>query len=156
MSRNKMGKVKKEEIIDKSEKVLYSQDFSIFRLLTNSTTNVILIVAFLIMFTQYFVNGAEKELWMIIAIQVALICMIVSLTIFDYKGSFFYITNKRILYSQASQRRSKWVDLNYDDIKDIYCSSYNLVIISKDDKKYKLYGLAHPEKILEVIKTIKK
>lgn len=91
---------------------------------------------------------------MLIALQVGLLIMIAILTIFDYRGSFFYVTNKRIIYSQASQRRSKWVDLKHEDVKDIYCSSYNLVIESKDGRKYKLLGISKPNEVLGEIKKI--
>ena len=142
------------QVVDKDEITVYSKNLSIFRLITNSTTNVILIVCFLILFTQYFVEGWEKTVIMLIALQVGLLIMIAILTIFDYRCSFFYITNKRIIYSQASQRRSKWVDLKHEDVKDIYCSSYNLVIESKDGKKYKLLGISKPNEVLEEIKKI--
>ena len=142
------------QVVDKDEITVYSKNLSIFRLITNSTTNVILIVCFLILFTQYFVEGWEKTVIMLIALQVGLLIMIAILTIFDYRCSFFYITNKRIIYSQASQRRSKWVDLKHEDVKDIYCSSYNLVIESKDGKKYKLLGISKPNEVLEEIKEI--
>lgn len=142
------------QVVDKDEITVYSKNLSIFRLITNSTTNVILIVCFLILFTQYFVEGWEKTVIMLIALQVGLLIMIAILTIFDYRGSFFYVTNKRIIYSQASQRRSKWVDLKHEDVKDIYCSSYNLVIESKDGRKYKLLGISKPNEVLGEIKKI--
>jgi len=142
------------QVVDKNEITVYSKNLSIFRLITNSTTNVILTICFLILFTQYFVEGWEKTVIMLIALQAGILIMIIILTIFDYRGSFFYVTNKRILYSQASQRRSKWVDLKHEDVKDIYCSSYNLVIESKDGKKYKLLGISKPTEVLEEIKKI--
>jgi hypothetical protein len=142
--------------IEANEVVLYSKPFSLWRILTNTWVNVFLTMVFLLLFTQYFIKGAEKNLLALIILQAGLLIMITILCAFDYRGSFFYLTDKRIIYAQASQSQKKWLNLKYSELYKIYCSSYNLIVKSKEGKKFTLLCLAKPQEVLSKIEEIRK
>lgn len=138
-------------LIDKNDKVVYTQPFSILRILTNTSINVVLILLEIALLSQYLLDLTTMLLPTIFA-QIADLIAIIVITIYDYKFSAFYITSKKVIYIVPTQRQKKWLDCEFKDIKELYTSSNNLIIITKDNIKHKIECLNKPKNILNIIK----
>lgn len=145
-----------EEFLAKGEKVLYTKKLSIFRILTNTNANVILLVAFIILCFQYMLPNFLNYLFPLIVLQAGLLVVIIIITVYDYKTSCFFVTDKRLIYIVSSQGQRKWLDLEYNQIADVYTSNYNIIVVTNDNKKHKLETLSKPNLVAEEINKAKK
>ena len=110
---------------------------SLFRLLTNYTLNVILILLLILTIPIYFQGNLDKFLVPNITLEIGLISGLIITTILGFNTTILSISNKSLTY-QSALIKDKIINIEFKNIDHINESGYDLIIYTKDNKKIKI------------------
>ena len=129
----------------------YIRRASIWRILTTSTLNVISILFLLFLLSQLFLGELPHLYLKVIVIGLILgdLALIASITLVEYRYSFFVIEDNKISYYQPLNKKKSF-EKSFTDIKQLRIVSSSL-LIEFDDRKVLLDYLAKPKHIQHLI-----
>ncbi len=143
--------------MDLTEEIKYTQNFSILRIVTNSTPSVVAIILFTIFLPQFFGSLLYTDSFYLISaiiIEAGLLLFIILHCRSEYKYSAFYITSDKIFFQRFN--RPKQLDyIAFNDIKSLEIKSFNVVITNKKGEKLVLEYLSRPKELLDKINKLK-
>lgn len=143
--------------MDLTEEIKYTQNFSILRIVTNSTPSVVAIILFTIFLPQFFGSLLYTDSFYLISaiiIEAGLLLFIILHCRSEYKYSAFYITSDKIVFQRFN--RPKQLDhIAFNDIKSLEIKSFNVVITNKKGEKLVLEYLSRPKELLDKINKLK-
>jgi hypothetical protein len=142
-------------IMPQKPKVIYQQNISLIKVISNYTPSVALILILFIMSFQFFFQSFYQSdfVFEIILLYAGLLMLEIVLVYVEYRGSVFFIDTERIFFRRLSQK--KGIDqILIKDIKEYYVNSLNFVIEDKNNNRLVLDYLARPEILKVILKEI--
>ena len=132
-------------------KIIYQQNISLLKVISNYTPSVALILIIFFMSFQFFFQSFYQSdfVFEISILYAGLLILEIVLVYVEYRGSVFFIDTNRIYFRRFSQK--KGIDqILFSDIKEYYVNSLNFVIEDRANNRLVLDYLARPE-ILKII-----
>ena len=132
-------------------KIIYQQNISLLKVISNYTPSVALILIIFFMSFQFFFQSFYQSdfVFEISILYAGLLILEIALVYVEYRGSVFFIDTNRIYFRRFSQK--KGIDqILLSDIKEYYVNSLNFVIEDRANNRLVLDYLARPE-ILKII-----
>lgn len=147
--------MKKEE--KKTENVsLYTQKFSLFRVITNSVGSVAAIIVFLFFATMFLDSTLYRDASMLltlIVVELALILYIVLHCFTEYRYSLFNVDREKIVFHRFN-RPKKLDTIAIKDVSKIYIRSCNVVVEGANNERLTLEYLAKPKELAKKLAEI--
>jgi hypothetical protein len=136
-------------------RIIYQQNISLLKVISNYTPSVALILILFVMSFQFFFQSFYESdfVFEITLLYVGLLILEIILVYLEYRGSVFFIDSTRIFFRRFSQK--KGIDqILITDIKEYYVNSLNFVIEDKANNRLVLDYLARPEILKIILKEI--
>jgi hypothetical protein len=136
-------------------RVIYQQNISLLKVISNYTPSVALILILFVMSFQFFFQSFYQSdfVFEITLLYVGLLILEIILVYLEYRGSVFFIDSTRIYFRRFSHK--KGIDqILITDIKEYYVNSLNFVIEDKANNRLVLDYLARPEILKIILKEI--
>lgn len=136
-------------------RIIYQQNISLLKVISNYTPSVALILILFVMSFQFFFQSFYQSdfVFEITLLYVGLLILEIILVYLEYRGSVFFIDSTRIFFRRFSQK--KGIDqILITDIKEYYVNSLNFVIEDKANNRLVLDYLARPEILKIILKEI--
>lgn len=136
-------------------KIIYQQNISLIKVISNYTPSVALILILFIMSFQFFFESFYQSdfVFEISLLYAGLLILEIVLVYVEYRGSVFFIDTNRIYFRRFSQK--KGIDqILFSDIKEYYINSLNFVIEDRANNRLVLDYLARPEKLKIILKEL--
>jgi len=138
-------------VMPQKSKIIYQQNISLLKVISNYTPSVALILIIFFMSFQFFFQSFYQSdfVFEISILYAGLLILEIALVYVEYRGSVFFIDTNRIYFRRFSQK--KGIDqILLSDIKEYYVNSLNFVIEDRANNRLVLDYLARPE-ILKII-----
>jgi hypothetical protein len=136
-------------------KIIYQQNISLLKVISNYTPSVALILIIFFMSFQFFFQSFYQSdfVFEISILYAGLLILEIALVYVEYRGSVFFIDTNRIYFRRFSQK--KGIDqILFSDIKEYYVNSLNFVIEDRANNRLVLDYLARPEKLKIILKEL--
>lgn len=136
-------------------KIIYQQNISLLKVISNYTPSVALILILFFMSFQFFFQSFYQSdfVFEISLLYSGLLILEIVLVYVEYRGSVFFIDTSRIYFRRFSQK--KGIDqILFSDIKEYYVNSLNFVIEDKANNRLVLDYLARPEVLKIILKEL--
>jgi hypothetical protein len=136
-------------------RIIYQQNISLLKVISNYTPSVTLILILFVMSFQFFFQSFYQSdfVFEITLLYVGLLILEIILVYLEYRGSVFFIDSTRIYFRRFSQK--KGIDqILITDIKEYYVNSLNFVIEDKVNNRLVLDYLARPQILKVILKEI--
>jgi hypothetical protein len=136
-------------------RIIYQQNISLLKVISNYTPSVALILILFVMSFQFFFQSFYESdfVFEITLLYVGLLILEIILVYLEYRGSVFFIDSTRIYFRRFSQK--KGIDqILITDIKEYYVNSLNFVIEDKVNNRLVLDYLARPQILKVILKEI--
>ena len=136
-------------------KIIYQQNISLLKVISNYTPSVALILIIFFMSFQFFFQSFYQSdfVFEISILYAGLLILEIVLVYVEYRGSVFFIDTNRIYFRRFSQK--KGIDqILFSDIKEYYVNSLNFVIEDRANNRLVLDYLARPEKLKIILKEL--
>ena len=136
-------------------KIIYQQNISLLKVISNYTPSVALILIIFFMSFQFFFQSFYQSdfVFEISILYAGLLILEIVLVYVEYRGSVFFIDTNRIYFRRFSQK--KGIDqILFSNIKEYYVNSLNFVIEDRANNRLVLDYLARPEKLKIILKEL--
>jgi hypothetical protein len=142
-------------VMPQKSKIIYQQNISLLKVISNYTPSVALILIIFFMSFQFFFQSFYQSdfVFEISILYAGLLILEIVLVYVEYRGSVFFIDTNRIYFRRFSQK--KGIDqILFSDIKEYYVNSLNFVIEDRANNRLVLDYLARPEKLKIILKEL--
>jgi hypothetical protein len=136
-------------------KIIYQQNISLLKVISNYTPSVALILIIFLMSFQFFFESFYQSdfVFEISLLYAGLLILEIVLVYVEYRGSVFFIDTEKIFFRRFSQK--KGIDqVLITDIKEYYVNSLNFIIEDKANNRLVLDYMARPEILKVILKEI--
>jgi hypothetical protein len=142
-------------VMPQKSKIIYQQNISLLKVISNYTPSVALILIIFFMSFQFFFQSFYQSdfVFEISILYAGLLILEIVLVYVEYRGSVFFIDTNRIYFRRFSQK--KGIDqILFSNIKEYYVNSLNFVIEDRANNRLVLDYLARPEKLKIILKEL--